>query len=90
MASLIASSVIPKLSHFSVLVQARSENHHILNAQPARHDQYGRVSALGQAGCLILIEAETEPTLDAMLAAFDAKRHSGEVMAFAPVGVEVL
>lgn len=38
----------------------------------------------------IVIEAETEPSLDAMLAAFDAKRHGGEVMAFAPVGVEVL
>jgi antitoxin MazE len=38
----------------------------------------------------IVIEAETEPTLDAMLAAFDPKRHGGEVMAFAPVGVEAL
>lgn len=38
----------------------------------------------------IVIEADTEPTLDAMLAAFDPKRHGGEAMAFAPVGVEVL
>jgi len=38
----------------------------------------------------IVIEAESEPTLEAMLAAFDPKRHGGEAMAFAPVGVEVL
>ncbi len=38
----------------------------------------------------IVIEADTEPTLDAMLAAFDRKRHGGEAMAFAPVGIEVL
>ena len=38
----------------------------------------------------IVIEADTEPTLDAMLAAFDPKRHGGEAMAFALVGVEVL
>lgn len=36
----------------------------------------------------IVIEAETEPTLAAMLAAFEPKRHSGEAMAFAPVGAE--
>jgi antitoxin MazE len=38
----------------------------------------------------IVIEADTEPTLEAMLAAFDPNRHGGEAMAFAPVGVEVL
>ena len=38
----------------------------------------------------IVIEAETEPSLDAMLAAFDPKRHRSEVMAFAQVGVEVV
>ena len=37
----------------------------------------------------IVIEADTELTLDAMLAAFDPKRHGGEAMAFAPVGVEM-
>lgn len=37
---------------------------------------------------LIVIETETVPTLDAMLAAFDPKRHGGEVMADRPVGVE--
>jgi antitoxin MazE len=38
----------------------------------------------------IVIEPHEEPTLESMLAAFDPVRHSGEVMAFAPVGVEVL
>lgn len=38
----------------------------------------------------IVIEAHSEPTLDAMLAAFDPKRHRGEAFAFAPLGVEVL
>ena len=38
----------------------------------------------------IAIETDAEPTLDAMLDAFDPERHSGEVMAFAPVGVEVV
>jgi antitoxin MazE len=38
----------------------------------------------------IVIEAEKEPSLDEMLAAFTPSRHSGEVMAFAPVGAEVI
>ena len=36
----------------------------------------------------IVIESETEPTLDEMLAAFDPLKHGGEVMADAPRGVE--
>ena len=36
----------------------------------------------------IVIETETEPTLDHMLAMFDPKRHGGEAMADAPRGVE--
>lgn len=36
----------------------------------------------------IVIESETEPTLAQMLAAFDPKKHGGEVMADGPVGVE--
>jgi antitoxin MazE len=38
----------------------------------------------------IVIETELEPTLEQMLAAFDPKRHGGEVMADAPVGLEVI
>jgi antitoxin MazE len=37
----------------------------------------------------IVIEAETESSLDEMLAAFDPQKHGGELMADAPVGVEV-
>lgn len=36
----------------------------------------------------IVIESETEPTLEHMLAAFDPIRHGGEVMADSPRGVE--
>jgi antitoxin MazE len=36
----------------------------------------------------IVIEAEVEPTLDQMLAAFDPKKHGGEAMADRPVGEE--
>ncbi len=39
----------------------------------------------------IVIELETPPmTLNEMLKGFDPKRHGGEVMAYKPVGVEVL
>jgi antitoxin MazE len=36
----------------------------------------------------IIIESDTEPSLDHMLAMFDPKRHGGEVMADGPRGVE--
>lgn len=36
----------------------------------------------------IVIEIDTEPTLDQMLAAFDSKKHGGEAMASGAVGVE--
>jgi antitoxin MazE len=36
----------------------------------------------------IVIEAESEPTLEQMLAAFEPKKHGGEVMAGHAVGVE--
>lgn len=36
----------------------------------------------------IVIEIEAEPTLDQMLAAFDPKKHGGEVMVGRAVGVE--
>lgn len=36
----------------------------------------------------IVIETETEPTLEQMLMAFDPKRHGGEVMASRAVGKE--
>lgn len=36
----------------------------------------------------IVIESETEPTLEQMLAAFDPRKHGGEALAGAPVGME--
>ena len=36
----------------------------------------------------ILIEADTEPTLDEMLATFDPAKHSGEFVADPPIGAE--
>jgi antitoxin MazE len=36
----------------------------------------------------IIIETEAEPTLNQMLAAFDPKKHGGEVMAGGATGVE--
>ena len=36
----------------------------------------------------IVIETEREPTLEQMLAAFDPKKHGGEVMASGPAGAE--
>ena len=36
----------------------------------------------------IVIEAETRPSLDQMLAAFDPKKHGGELMPDRPRGVE--
>ena len=36
----------------------------------------------------IVIETEVEPTLEQMLAAFDPKKHGGELMADSPRGLE--
>lgn len=43
-----------------------------------------------QPGRIVIETYQPRPSLDAMLAAFDPKRHGGEVMAFKPVGAEVL
>ncbi|HXX86310.1 MAG TPA: hypothetical protein VEN29_20320 [Casimicrobiaceae bacterium] len=49
-----------------------------------------RVRIIAQRG-RIVIETETrEPTLEEMLASFDPVRHGGEVMAFGPVGKEIV
>lgn len=49
-----------------------------------------RVRITAQEGRIIVEKVEIPPSLDAMLAAFDPKRHGGEAMPFAPVGKEVL
>ena len=48
-----------------------------------------RVMLAAQRGRIIIEAARSEPDLDEMLAAFDPKRHTGEVMLFDPVGNEV-
>lgn len=48
------------------------------------------VRIIAQPGRIIIEKAEHELSLDEMLAAFDPKRHRGEVMNFAPIGTEVL
>ncbi len=49
-----------------------------------------QVRVTAQKGQIIVEAIDTEPTLEAMLAAFDPTRHGGEVLAFAPVGKEML
>jgi antitoxin MazE len=46
------------------------------------------VRIVAQPGRIIIETSNQEPTLGEMLASFDPKRHSGEAMAFTPVGVE--
>lgn len=48
------------------------------------------VRIIAQRGRIIVETVEHEPSLDEMLAAFDPKRHRGEIMNFAPVGNEVI
>ena len=43
-----------------------------------------------QPGRIIIDIAPVRPTLEAMLATYDPKKHGGEVMEFAPLGLEVL
>ncbi len=45
---------------------------------------------VAEPGRIIFEMVETEPTLDELLAKFDRKKHGGEVMAFEPVGKEVI
>ena len=47
-----------------------------------------RISA--QAGRIVIEKCVKKPSLEEMLAGFDPQRHGGEVMAFKPVGVEVM
>jgi antitoxin MazE len=49
-----------------------------------------QVTITAQPGRIVIESVATRPTLEAMLARFDPGRHGGEVMAFAPIGKEVL
>jgi antitoxin MazE len=48
------------------------------------------VRIVSQPGRIVIEAVDAEPTLDQMLAAFDPRRHAGEVMSFPPIGLEVL
>ncbi|WP_424192014.1 hypothetical protein ACMYR3_11085 [Ampullimonas aquatilis] len=48
------------------------------------------VRLTAQPGRIIIETAEDVPSLAAMLATFDPKRHGGEVMALTPIGKEIL
>jgi len=48
-----------------------------------------RVMIAAQRGRIIIETVRQERDLDEMLAAFDPKRHSGEIMAFDPIDREV-
>ena len=48
------------------------------------------LSVSAQPGRIVIETRAAKPNLKVLLAAFDPKRHGGEVMAFRPVGREVL
>lgn len=48
------------------------------------------VRVIAQPGKIIVEAIDRKLTLDDMLAAFDKQRHGGEVMAFTPVGKEII
>ena len=62
-------------------------NKAVANAAGVKDGTPVRISV--KRGRIIVEAAEREPTLNEMLAAFDAKRHGGEAMAFGPIGKEV-
>lgn len=49
-----------------------------------------RVTITAQPGRIVIESVPQRPTLETMLAHFDPQRHGGEVMAFVPIGKEVL
>lgn len=48
------------------------------------------LSVSAEPGRIVIQTQSVKPSLQAMLTAFDPVRHGGEVMAFTPVGREVL
>ena len=59
-------------------------------AEAAGIDLNTVLSVSAQPGRIVIEARTARPSLKAMLAAFDPKRHGGEVMALRPVGREVL
>ena len=61
-------------------------NKAVANAAGVKNGTPVRISV--RRGRIIVEATDKEPTLAAMLAAFDAKKHGGEAMAFGPIGKE--
>ena len=59
-------------------------------AKVAGVQSHSAVTITAEPGRIIIESVATRPSLDEMLARFDPLRHGGEVMAFPPVGKEVL
>ena len=59
-------------------------------AEAAGIDLNTVLSVSAQPGRIVIEARRGRPSLDAMLAAFDPKRHGGEAMVLRPVGREVL
>ena len=59
-------------------------------AEAAGIDLNTVLSVSAQPGRIVIEVRSGRPSLDAMLAGFDPKRHGGEAMALQPVGREVL
>ena len=49
-----------------------------------------QVTITAQPGRIVIESVAARPALNDMLARFDPERHGGELMAFAPIGKEVL
>ena len=59
-------------------------------AKVAGVEANSQVTITAQPGRIVIESVAPRRNLEDMLARFDRKRHGGEVMAFAPVGKEVL
>jgi len=59
-------------------------------AKVAGVEANSQVTITAQPGRIVIESVAARPSMDDMLARFDPERHGGEVMAFAPVGKEVL
>ena len=59
-------------------------------AEAAGIDLNTVLSVSAQPGRIVIETRRGRPSLEAMLAAFDPKRHGGEAMALRPVGRELL
>ena len=59
-------------------------------ARAAGVEANSQVTITAQPGRIVIESVPARPSLEDMLARFDPKRHGGEVMAYAPIGKEVV